>query len=252
MNERFSCTLNGISPASIDPAVRVTDLTELPPRRRVVTVPTARHGLRLLRRVRESLTVRVSFLIAEEDPVRRRTVLQALHRWAEPGGLLTVSDRPGQHLTVQCDTLPTMSALCWTDELAIEFTAYAVPFWETDESAKVTTGSSATLTLPGNADECPVGAVVTNNGSAALTTLTLRCGDTQMTFSGLSLAAGKKFTLGMSDGLLYADANGTGALMLRSGDSSDLLLADGGAATPVSVTADQPVQAVFSGRGRLL
>lgn len=252
MNERFSCALNGVSPESIDPAVRVTDLTELPPRRRVVTAPTARHGLRLLRRVRESLTVRVSFLIAEYDPVRRREVLQKLHAWADPGGVLTTSDRPGQRLAVQCDTLPTMSALCWSDEMYLEFTAYGVPFWELEEEATVITDSTAALTLGGSADECPVGAIVVHAGTEALTTLHLECGETQMTFEGLSLAPGGRFTLRYEDGLLRAEADGQSALMQRTADSSDLLLAAGGEETAVRVTADQPVSALFHGRGRLL
>ncbi len=252
MNARFSCTLNSISPESIDPAVRVTDLTELPPRLRVETVPTARHGLRLLRRVRESLTVRVSFVIAEHDPVKRRSVMQKLHAWAEPGGVLTTSDRPGQHLTVQCDTLPWMSALCWSDEMTLEFTAYAVPFWELDAFSRVTTSDYAILKLDGTADECPVSVRVINSGTETLTTLALACGHTSMTFSDLSLAPSGVFLLTWADGLLKVQADGQSVLMNRTADSSDLLLADGGTDTPVLVTADQAVTAEFYGRGRML
>ena len=252
MSNRFSCALNGISPESLDSAIRVTDLTELPPVCRVVTAPTLRHGLQLLRRVRESLTVRVSFVLAEHDPARRRELLSRLHAWADPGGVLTTSDRPGQQLTVVCDTLPMLSALCWTDEVQLEFTAYGVPFWESAEETHVTTTACAALLLPGTADECPVGVIVAHTGSAPLTSLTLQCGDTQMTFEGLSLSPGGVFTLAVTDGLLHADADGESVLMKRTGDSHDLLLADCGEETPVAVSADQPVSAVFHGRGRLL
>lgn len=252
MNNRFSCALNGLSPESLDSAIRVTDLTELPPVCRVVTAPTLRHGLRLLRRVRESLTVRVSFVIAEQDPTRRHQLLSRLHAWAEPGGLLTVSDRPGMQLQVICDTLPMLSALCWTDVVQIEFTAYHDPFWTFETETSVITAGHANLLLPGTADECPVHAEITNAGSAALSTLTVRCGLTQMTFEALSLAPGGTLRLWTADGLLHADASGESVLMKRTGDSSDLLLADCGAETSVSVTADQPVSAVFYGRGRLL
>lgn len=252
MSNRFSCALNGISPERLDSAIRVTDLTELPPLYRVVTAPTLRHGLKLLRRVRERLTVRISFVIAEQDPARRRELLSQLHAWAEPGGVLSVSDRPGQRLIVTCDTLPMLSALCWTDEVQIEFTAYGVPFWEYEEETYVTTTGQAALLLPGTADECPVSVTVAHTGSGTLTTLALQCGDTQMTFEGLSLAPGGVFTLRYEEGLLHADAEGESVLMKRTGDSHDLLLADCGTAAAVSVTADQPVSAVFSGRGRLL
>lgn len=252
MIPRFSCALNGVTPDSIDPALRVTDLTELPPRRRVATVPTGRHGLRLLRRVRESLTIRVSFIIPEYDPVRRRSLLSRLHAWADPGGVLTTSDRPGQQLHVVCDTLPMLTAMSWSDVIHIDFTARAVPFWEYEEITQVATDGDAVLALPGDAEEIPVSCRVTNTGSEALTTLTLSCGDTQMTFAGLDIAPGSILTLDSEDGLLRAEAEGESVLMLRTGESSDLLLADGGAQTPVSVRTDQSVSAVFMGRGRLL
>ena len=252
MTPRFSCALNGVTPESIDPAVRVTDLTELPPRRRVASVPTPRHGLRLLRRVRESLTIRVSFLIAEYDPARRRALVSRLHAWADPGGVLTTSDRPGQRLTVECDTLPMLSALSWSDVLHIDFTAYRTPFWEYADETQVITEDTQTLLLPGDAEEIPVSCEATNTGSAPVTALTLRCGDTQLTFSGLALAPGETLSVTVADGLLRAAVSGESALMLRTGDSSDLLLADGGTPATVSVAADQSMHAVFHARGRLL
>ena len=252
MTPRFSCALNGVTPESIDPALRVIDITELPPRCRVTRIPTGRHGLRLLQRVRESLTVRVSFLIPEYDPVRRRELVARLHAWADPGGVLTTSDRPGQQLHVECDTLPMLSALCWSDELPIEFTACAAPFWEYEAETQATTEGSAALSLPGDAPDCPVAVSITNLGAEALTTLTLTCGATQMTFEGLSLTPGGVFRLHMEEGLLRADAEGESVLMKRTADSHDLLLANCGTETAVSASADQPVNAVFCGRGRLL
>ena len=252
MTPRFSCALNGVTPGSIDPALVVTDLTELPPRRRVASVPTVRHGLRMLRRVRESLTVRVSFIIPAYDPVQRRTLLQKLHAWGEPGGLLTTSDRPGQQLRVVCDTLPMLSALSWADEIGMEFTACAPPFWEFAEETSVTAAGEATLLLPGDVEEIPVSCEVLNLGSAPLTTLTLHCGDTGMTFTGLSIAPGGLFSLSGADGLLQVTDGSESLLMHRSADSHDLLLADGGLPATVLAAGDQPVEAVFHARGRLL
>lgn len=252
MTPRFSCALNGVTPESIDPALRVADLTELPPRRRVASVPTLRHGLQLLRRVRESLTVRLSFIIPVYEPARRRALLQKLHAWGDPGGLLTTSDRPGQQLQVVCDTLPMLSAMSWSDEIHMEFTACTPPFWEYAEETSVTTTGAATLLLPGDAEEIPVACEATNLGSEPLSTLTLSCGDTQMTFTGLSLAPGEALHLWLEDGLLHVTGGSESLLMCRTADSSDFLLADGGREEAVQVTGDQPVQAVFHGRGRLL
>ena len=95
MIPRFSCALNGVSPEDIDPALLLTDVTELPPRRRVSSVPTVRHGLMLLRRVRESLTVRLRFLIPEYDPERRRDLAQKLHAWPLPADCSPPATAPG-------------------------------------------------------------------------------------------------------------------------------------------------------------
>ena len=252
MIPRFSCALNGVTPESLDPALRVTDLTELAPRTRMESLPMGRHGRRVLQQTRESLTVRVHLRCPEYDPVRRRIAMGKLHAWAVSGGVLTTSDRPGLQLMVDYASLPAMSALSWSDELLVDLTACAVPFWEYEGETSVTTAASAALTLPGTAPECPVSVAVTNTGASPLTTLTLTCGETQMTFSDLALPAGGVFTLNIADGLLRADAAGESVLMHRSADSSDFLLAPGGVSTPVSVQSDQAVSAVFSGRGRLL
>lgn len=252
MTQRFSCALNGVTPESIDPALRVTDMTELPPRRRVTTVPTARHGLRLLSHVRESLTVRISFVIPEYDPARRRELLQKLHAWADPGGVLTITDRPGQMLQVACDTLPMLSALAWSDVVNIDLTAYETPFWQRAEETRVVTAGEAVLTLPGDAEDVPVSCEVTNTGAAPVTYVTLTCGDTQMTFTDLNLTSGAALTVDASGAHLTASIAGESVLMRRTGESADLLLADSGRAAPVAVTADGTVSAAFFARGRLL
>lgn len=252
MSNRFSCALNGVSAESVDASICVTDLTELPPRRRVSSVPMPGHGLRILKRVRESLTVRVSFVIREYDPVLRRDAARRLHAWADSGGWLTVSDRPGLRLQVVCETLPALSALCWTDELQLDFTAFGIPFWELEEETEASTDSTASLLLPGDADECPVDADVVNQGSGTLTTVSLQCGRTRMTFDGLSLLPGEALLVKCSGDVFCAEAAGASVLMHRTGDSSDMLLADGGVEMAVSVTADQPVSARFHARGRML
>ncbi|MBQ8202215.1 MAG: hypothetical protein IJZ74_10685 [Clostridia bacterium] len=252
MITRYACALNQIPLDSLDTCIHITDLTELSPKHRIVTAATPGNGLRLLRRTRDSLTVRVSFILHEYDTVRRRNVLQKVYAWASPGGTLTVSDRPGQQLTVICEKLPAMSALTWLDEMSIDFTACEIPFWEASQRTAVTTSDNALLTLPGTADECPVSCTVVNTGDAAFTTLTLTVGDTSMTFTGLSVAAGESFLLNVNDGCLSAKTGDTSVLLSRTDDSSDLLLACAGKEVSVSAAADQPVVATFSARGRYL
>lgn len=252
MITRYSCALNGVSLDSLDAAIHITDITELPPQQRIVTASSAGHGLHVLRRVRERISVKISFLIREYDTVRRREVLQRVFAWANGGGSLTTGDRPGQQLTVLCDTLPGMSSLMWLDELTLSFTAYETPFWESVTRSSVTTGASAQLTLPGTADDCPVSCTVVNLGAEALTALTLQCGDTAMSFEKLSLSPGESLMLTAVGRSVTIQAAGKTALMNRTDESDDLLLALSGETTAVSVAADQAVAATFSARGRYL
>lgn len=252
MITRYQCALNGVPLHSLDEGVHIIDYTELPPQRRVVTSATASHGLRLLTRVREALTVQVRFMLVNPDPERRRALLQRVLAWAGGGGVFTTPERPGQQLQVVCTSTPAMSALAWLDEMTLSFTAYAVPFWEGCDAVHQAITSEGTLLLPGSAGDAPVDCTVTNTGSEPLTTLHLTCGDTHMTFDGLSLAPGAIFSMQTAGGLLRAEADGVSCLMQRSGDSSDFLLAPCGQECPIAVSADQPVTAIFSARGRYL
>lgn len=252
MITRYTCALNGVSLDSLAACIHITDVQELAPRQRIVTAKAPGDGLHVLRTCREQIAVRVSFIVYEYDTALRRSVLQKITNWAAPGGTLIIGDRTGQQLQVISQELPGLSALMWLDELTLTFTACMPPYWEDAEAVSAVTSDTAALTLPGSALPCPVSCTVTNLGSAPLTTLTLSCANTQMTFTRLSLPASGVFTLSMSDGLLAADADGVSAMLNRTDDSDDLLLAPGGDSCTVSVTADQAVSATFEARGRYL
>lgn len=249
---RCDCALNGASLSALDPRIRVTDVIETAPRCRIQTADHPLAGMFLLRRNRQSLGVQVRFLLQEGDVVRRRTLMQKVLAWAERGGTLTTSDRPGQQLRVLCASSPAVSALSWLDELTIEFRAYQTPFWEAVSPVSVTTADTADLTVPGTAAEAPVTAEVVNTGVAPLTTLSLAAGHTRLLFEGLNLPASSAFRLDFADGLLTAAIDGVSVLPCRTADSDDLLLAPCGQTCEVSVSADQPVQASFWVRGRYL
>lgn len=252
MNDRFSCALNGLSPQSLDGAIRVTDLTELSPRYRMISTPV-QGGMRMLSRVRESLTVRISLIIAEYDPALRRAALSKVNRWAARGGWLTVSDRPGQRLRVDYCTVPVMSALGWSDEIHLECTATTVPYWEEAEERRAATGEGeGLLTLGGTAEDCPVQAEIRNNGEGDLTRLTIACQGTAMTFTGLSVSPGGMVNITENGGVLSAWTEGRSILPCRTADSADLLLATGGQGNAVSASGDQPVSAIFRARGRFV
>lgn len=252
MTTRYDCALNGESLSGLDPRICVTDILESAPRLSLTTAARPGHGLHLLQAKRETLTVQIRFIVPVGDVTVRRAIVQQVNAWAAAGGVLTTCDRPGQQLHVVCQSLPAASALCWLDEMALTFCAVNPPFWEEEAPVSVEFSDDATLFLPGTAPEAPVEAAVTNEGGAALTTLTLSAGDTSMTFDGLSLPAGGVFTLTMEDGLLCARCDGEPVLLRRTDDSDDLMLLPCGEEGFVSVSADQLVTAVFSARGRYL
>ena len=81
MRTRYEVYLDGTPLSAVDPAILVTDVEECAPREALLSAAYARgHGTHLLSRRRESLSVRVSFMIREYDPARRKAAA-ALRRW---------------------------------------------------------------------------------------------------------------------------------------------------------------------------
>lgn len=252
MTTPYHIALNGTSLSSLDETICILDIREDAPVIRATSVELYGGGQRLLRRERESLSVQAAFAIQEPDVLHRQEIFRSVLAWAEAGGTLSISGRTGQQLQVICNAPPILHAEDWTETLHITFSTTTLPYWEAIAMTPVTTTASSMLTLPGNGSPAPVNVQVVNNSSAPVTRLTLSCGDTQMTFSGLSLAAGATFSLRYADGFLTAEAAGESMLRCRTADSDDLLLAPCGRSCPVSVSADQTVAATISARGRYL
>ncbi|MBQ8556296.1 MAG: hypothetical protein IJ438_10560 [Clostridia bacterium] len=251
MKHRIDCALEGVALSSLDARIRPIDVQTLAPAQRLVTVDRPFGGQFLLGRTRRHLTVRVLLRIEEYSVTTRRDIWQRISAWAARGGIFTATDRPGQQLQVTCTALPALSALMWLDTLALEFTAHAIPYWEDAQPSSITITGAGVLTLPGTAEGCPVSCTVTNTGDAPLTTLSLRAGETAMTFDKLSIPAGGAFCLTDGGTLLSAAAEGESVLLRRLEESDDQLLASPGE-NAVSVEADGTVSAVFTARGRYL
>lgn len=252
MTTPYHIALNGTALSSLDDTICVLDIREEAPTMRSTAVELYGGGQRLLRHERERLSIQASFAIQEPDVARREEIFQQVLAWAAAGGTLTMSSRYGQQLQVICTKLPTLNAEDWTEALHITFASSLVPYWEAISLTPVMTTSTSVLTLPGNSGAAPVNVQVVNHGSEPLAHLTLACGDTQMTFSGLSLPAGATFSLRYTGGVLTAQIGGESQLRFRTATSDDLLLAPCGWSCPVRVAADQPVSATFTARGRYL
>ena len=247
MRTRYEVFLDGTPLSAVDPAIHVTDVEECAPEEALRTAARlGGSGMQLLSRRRESLSVRVSFMIREYDPARRKAVLGEVLAWAA-GACLTLEDRPGQRLRVVCTTPPALqSALRWTDELQMVFTAYAFPFWESEApvTARATGGSGSVLLRPaGTAESCVLQARLVNRGSGALTCATISAGGQRMAFEGMQIAPGESLTMLLRGGLL------TLPVAFRTPDSADEIRLPQRQSSTVTFTADQSVEAEFFVRG---
>ena len=111
MRTRYDVYMDNLPLDAVDPAIYVTDVQETPVSYDATTLQRAKgDGLRVLRRLRDSKQVRVSFMVRETDVDRRRDIIQRAAAWAMGGRYLSLGDRPGQRLRVVCDTLPSVTS----------------------------------------------------------------------------------------------------------------------------------------------
>lgn len=252
LNAPVTCTLDGIALSDAADALRLLNVHEDAPRMRTSALPRFGGGTRTLLHQRESLSVRISMALTSPDSVRREEALRAASAWAEAGGMLRISTRPGQRLRIDRAALSAVSAMDWTEQLCLTLTACDAPWWESATPVSVTVTDTGVLHAPGDTGDAPVSAAITNTGEAAMTNVSVACGSTQMTFSGLTVPAGATLSLTVSDGLLVARVGEDSVLDKHSAISDDLLLAVCGQVNQLSVSADQPVSAEFTMRGRWL
>ena len=250
MTPPFDCALNGVSLSALDDRIAVLDLQEDSPKLRQVTAPSHPDGQRTICQQRESLTIRVTFALHEPDVQQRLQLLQQVRGWAEQGSTFTASDHPGQQLTVLCTSLPGMSADDWMAPLTVVFTAGRIPYWEDAVMTQHECSGASTFNVPGTAATTPVSVMVVNDGTTTVHHLTLRCGDSHMTFNGIDLPVNGFFLLTDTGSIQTAKVGGDSVLHCRTADSSDALLASCGKPCPVEAIADQPLRIIFMARGR--
>lgn len=254
---RYRCAIDGQALDDIDESIYITDIQENAPKLRTESVVNAKYsGTRITRRIRQSLSIKISFVIRERDVQRRQCVMQNILSWAKEG-YLTINTRPEQRLHVTPETFPAVdSALRWWDTLTMEFVAYSFPFWQDEFPVNVrisgTTGSKSVF-IPGDAWEENVAFVeveVVNRGSSAMNVLTLTAGDTSFSFSSLNLPPGKTLYISYGDDrILRIISDGESALSKRNPESSDDLCMPIGARGNVSIDANQTVDAIYKIRG---
>ncbi|MGN0747314.1 MAG: hypothetical protein ACI4ML_11605 [Aristaeellaceae bacterium] len=254
MRTRYDVYMDSLPLDAVDPAIYVTDVQETPASYDATTMKRAKgDGLRVLRRLRDSLQVRVTFMVRETDVGRRREIVQRVSAWAMGGKYLSLGDRPGQRLRVACETLPGItSALKWTQELTMVFTAYAMPYWEAETPTRASfTGKSGTAAIrQAGTAPCFLEAEISNTSGSTMTSLSLTADGQTMAFTGMALGAGKTLKIYYDDSwLLRAEVDGASVLNRRTADSADDLILPPGKATTVTIAADKAVTVTLKARG---
>lgn len=248
----LSVALNQIPLTSLGPEIVVLDVLELPPVTDDFALPRAHApGEIVMKSQRTALPVRILLELHEPDRARRKALCSRLAQWCAGGGELTLSDRPGQTLFVDCDQLPTLaSAQNWTDPVEIRLTARDFPFWRTRAviaNSAANTYHALTLHPSGNAADVPV-EVQIRPQSQCISVILTTPGHT-FTITGLSLAPGELLTVTEEAGRV-AIRTATGSFLhCRTPDSSDRLLVPSGRASVLEVYADAPVEVSAAARG---
>ena len=256
MRTRYIVALGGVELGEIAPEIIVTDIVHNAPVREIKASQIAgRNGQLYTRTVTSSVGVTVYFEIHTPDVRRRQAIMEDVQRWAMPGGVLTVSDKPGRQLRVLCENLPTVgSVLKWTSTCSIGFTAYAVPFWEDDIPKRVVIdgNGSASLLVPGFAAPAGVDLTVRNTGETAVTSIAIACGNTTMTFSEINLQTGHDLIVAHDmNNLFMASIDDKSVLLNRAAQSSDDFELLPGKSAMLVVRADGgTVSTSFQIRGR--
>ena len=257
------CRLNGLDPRDLDPALVVVDIIEHAPAVERKTASVAgRNGSRVTKARLGSLSVSVRFELHDLDPARRRHLCRALARWAAPGGMLTLGDRPGQQLRVVCDAPPVIgSTMGWTQPVTVRFTAWDTPFWEAEAatSAHSSTAKEGTVLLrPGGDLPVPMEAQLRNASQSIINSVAVSDGEQIIRLSGLAMAPGEVLVIDHDERALIrmvlrgADGSPRSVLALREAESDDEIIIDGQRTARVSFSADAEVIATFSARARWL
>lgn len=249
--------LNGISIRDSDPRIIVSGLLVSQPKEKTdVTYMGYTHGGRLNKTTRQELSAAFVIGINESDAQERNAIYQTIKKWGRYPGYITTGARENQRLYVETMEVKA-SGKRQAETITITFTAYAKPFWENIgiQSASIateTTDGEATISAPGNADECAVDAEITAVGGT-LNTLTVTVGETAMSFTALGIAAGSKLTISHTEtGLLTIKSGETSLMGKRTAASADDLIAEPGSRNDASFAANVTCTAKFSTRGRWL
>lgn len=172
---------------------------------------------------RETVDVVVKFTIRAygREMEEREAILEAANAWAAralaAGRWLTTSIRPERQIRVRLEEPAMMdNARDATATFKIRFRAYGVPYWVDRDSARAMAQSavgisgSAALQCPGSA-RTAADVTMENMSGAAINTVTVKAGDSQISLTGLGMGAGEAL-------IIDHDSEGIMHIQIRSAD----------------------------------
>lgn len=234
--------LDGAQLDGLDGRILVTGIRESAGRIRTESEGYGfRDGSRVTGEKREYLDVSIGFKIKDlhrGGMAEREEILEKINGWARGGGYLTVNYKPGRRLRVRMQQAAEHGdPWNWTGEYTLGFRAWGVPYWEADTAAAVTfgigQGCAGTLAVDGTA-RTAADASFQNTSGSRIDAVTIHCGGSSMTFSGLGLENGETLVIDHDpEGLLRIRIRSTGgtyrsALGARTAESSDELYTEPG------------------------
>ena len=256
-HRRISAYINGQALTDAAPLAIIRQVTESPAESELVTAERpGREGIAFVIHKRTRMNVSIDFVVRSIfDLEARAAEIEAAAAWAQ-NGILELSNKPGRQLNMIVTRRPVFGAARdYNQVFSVECAAISCPFWQDKDFSSVTatgTTGSAALIPSGTVERLPLEFVVTP-ASAAMTSLEVSVNGKSMTFSSLSVAAGKEFKLRYDEnGLQWITNDGTSALQYRTAASADDLYVYPRQSNTITFTANTAVSATFKARGLYL
>lgn len=190
--------------------------------------------------------------IPKRELETRREIFDAVKKWAASKGWLTMNEMPERRMYVDKVILPAAGDLWnWTNEFAIKFKAYNVPFWQDAEANQVqkTNVSTGSWQIEVGGDVKSVLDIDFKNTSGdTMTTFSISAGGNTISLTGISLANNGTLKIHHgTDGLLRILAGTTDVYEKYTG--ADDLYVEPGTVT-VSLTAGKAGNLTIKNYGR--
>lgn len=265
---KVSIQLNGVDLIDAVPSAIIHALSVEPAAVKSQYSELAKGGRLRQSFLRQSISVRLEVQFrAIGNPIKRAEAVDALNAWAMGGGKLTLSNRPGKCLFVECEKPASEGSLYASDAVAsVVLTANVVPFWQAETPTTAETSYMhqgellASMNMPGTTDTEMSAEIIVGDGP--LYNLTVSTPKSSMTFAGETVTnedgtteqkplaeADTTFKLFYENGALRILSGETSAFRFRSAESADDLILSPGE-NMVHITADAPVTVRLSAHGR--